>query len=747
MSQRREDKQEVQFTASFYQWLLITLITLSAGFITRHFISKIPLEEQFLRPWISQQPLNIETTPPEIHFSQGFKPIIGLYLKRISFNDPKCLSRSAVINDLLLIIDPLKLLTGKIVLSKVHIEHIDYNEPKGCQLDLASHPITDSVANPTPSSLREKNPKDLLSDDPIDSASVVKKESDPKKKSGGSLDVEKQLWEKRKSLNAKNINWLFSKIDDWIQKKHLSSLKIESLKVSYWHSIVEHTTVKTPVEIRFDDNILIAMKLDQMNYKGRLIPVDKSLLKIILNSERIQIDWLSSVREGKLRLQFLQLNDSQLQSAISLSSDQVPLSAVTGFFGRDHQLNYMWLNCQIDLLAPLNQLNNTFLKVEKCLIDGPYGKIVFADVSSTLSRLEKVKIHVDSLDLDQVIKNKRDLYLSGVIANYGLLNGELIFEQGLFQSTGLFENTEFVFSSRSRRDLQKIKKIPWSLSGSPKEWSLQIKEFDIENGEFDGLIEVSYKNQSQSEMTAKISVNKLLLDEKIYELMLGAKRALMKIYGQLNIKAGDLTQGFFLVATPELETESFIVTQLKINGTYEKEKGSEFKLSSQSGSLKQNSELFDWLKGTTLDKEWNQGPILFQEISAKATLTDRLRWSRGYMRLTDGWQMSSEGERSLSAKLSGWVQWDQPNGQYMKWDYRGSYLKGQWSPLTPWVQEWIETHPDFLKKAKNISFQLASPDSLGEKINEVRKKAVDKVKDALIPKEENKPTPEGDSYD
>ena len=54
--------------------------------------------------------------------------------------------------------------------------------------------------------------------------------------------------------------------------------------------------------------------------------------------------------------------------------------------------------------------------------------------------------------------------------------------------------------------------------------------------------------------------------------------------------------------------------------------------------------------------------------------------------------------------VSGWIQWDIPDKQFLRWDYQGAWEKAKWRPQEAWMRDWLKSNPNFLTDHPSIEF-------------------------------------------
>lgn len=190
--------------------------------------------------------------------------------------------------------------------------------------------------------------------------------------------------------------------------------------------------------------------------------------------------------------------------------------------------------------------------------------------------------------------------------------------------------------------------------------------------------------------------------------MLKSQPAQLRVYGKFEISDGKINEWSALLATPELKSEDYVFKNLKVKGEMKNQKTSRVQVNVSEGVLKKDTAFVSWIRPTHLDKDWQGENIAFRELSTRLNVFEsrKVEWKRGYVRLKNGWQLSSEGHRTPNREVEAWLQWDRPNDRkYLRWNFQGPFFKGRWHPQTAWVLDWLENNPDFLKQHSDISLE------------------------------------------
>lgn len=707
MTQR---KDEVQFRQSLYRFTIVTVLTLFLGLITRQILRVIPLEGASFQAWKEAQYYLIENSPLRIQLSHGFVPIVGLAVDRVTFRDPQCLSRFLQTDDVAFVLDPLKLIQGQVVVSRVLIAHSELHDPKNCQTTEASEDPTQFVKKQSESSSKAQG---SVSTKPSNQETVAVDTSltQPLQEQAKKVDH----WLHRFSQTNPIAGWQ-SAAQKFLAKTPLKRVRVDSFVFIHGNSMADQLVIKTPIDLDLGDDIRLRMAMREITWRGKKIPASDLKLVGSWSDHGLNINLDGKVREGEFKLSFLQEMTDSSRTRFQFDFEKVPFSALTSFWWKTHSLNYLWFNCRGGVESSFVGFLNQPIQIEKCASEGPYGSIHLKNFKGSLEKVEQAEFELRELNLDELLKNKRDLYLSGVVGRYGVLSSQIIWNYPSWQAKGDLKQTEFIFSKQSRREILKMSQIPWSAQGTLQKWSLLTDQWQITEGDFDGELRVDYTDGNPEIWRTQISLHRLVLDDKIYRLMLNAERALLKVYGQLVWSPKGWGDGYFLIATPQLTFPGAKVEQLKLKGDWSRKNGVQLELTSQGGVVESGAEDYQWLLPTTLLNDQKLAAWTFQESSIKAEVKDRLTWRRGYVRFKNQWQLSTEGQRTKEGDIRAWLQWDRPLGPALRWKYQGKNRSGQWVPDNWSAFDWLEANPGYLKNFKSIRFPVDERDSLRENL-------------------------------
>lgn len=691
----RVRKGEIHFRRSLLRFSVLFVIVLVAGVVTRGFLNQIPLEDKIKEIISADSSYAIEFEKPQIQLAQGLMPIIGIMFKRINFEDINCPSRRVMVQDALLVVNPWRLLRGQFRLGWASLEFVEVELPQSCSQE---------VGKSSEATSQEAKTAKNKAKDSTDKASIPN--------------------------SQKELQVFFDSVGTLIDSHFVRYILVDQIKLRHLESVNEQTLISGRLSANISSEVSFDFRVDQITKNQKVIPIQSLELSGELNGERAKIETQASVREGKVGFDFSLNKNGTVQSGLNF--EKVPLSALAAYLLKGQKLNYLWFSCQLSIQGTWEAIQRTPLVAQNCFVDGPYGGIEFSNFKGRLAGLDSLSVRAKEIKLDRVFSDRRNIFLSGVVEKYGVLSGHLKFANDQFELEGALVNTELVFSNNNLREIQKVNRLPFFLKGDLDKWQAIIKDVSLENGQFAGDFRWQM-NQKEERADGKIAIHKLVLDQRIYQLMLNAEPSLLKIYGKLSWVKNQIQEWSAFMVTPQLKSADYRLNNLKVKAAGKADTPSDIEVKIANGMILKKAKAFAWLSPTTLGKVWSVDEIPFKEFSVKLKLfSDKsLIWNRGYLRMMDGWQLSSEGARTPNREISAWLQWDRPDGEYLKWKFIGAFFDGTWETATPWMNQWLTSHPEFLEDNKNIQFTKPETESLGEKLNEVGKKALDKVKSVL----------------
>ncbi len=722
-SARPVRKQDIHFKQSLFRFTLSFILVCVVGLFTRVFLHNYPLKQKLLEKIEVPARYQLKMDDAAFSFRSGFIPVIAVTVNRFDLQEKDCSLRKLGAQNLMLRVDPWGLLFGELKLGRIDLEYLEVTGTENC--DLETEPEEDEI-NSDAKAGPKNSAKASLQEDP---KSTVESGGDGKDKSLLSR-LQKSTG---KILPKEPVSRLFSDIESIAKTAPFRNLVVEEFQVNYQTKGAAPWSVEGEIRLELKKEWVAVLEVDKIRYASRDLSFLKSRWKALLSPDKIHLRTESSVREGDLLAQVRIENDADLSTHVTGRLRRIPLSAVTSAFLGDVEFSYLWANCEFEANGSWQKILQKKVSLGNCQIDGPYGEIQIKEFESTFNRIEKLDMQVRNVVLDKVFENKRDLALSGVFSSYGILSGQLLYVDGDWRGSGFLENSEFIFSNNNLRDIQKVKKIPFEFSRVKKNTQALIGKMELDGGLFEGEIRINQQQDGQT--SGRIAIHKIQLHPRIYKLILNSQPTELRIYGKFNWAPRQLPQWSAMLATEELQSEYYDLKFLKVKGNSQENAEARVKVTISEGVIKPKGPFLDWIEPTYLEANFPEDSIGFTELSTHLTIYDNreVAWNRGYVRLSNGWQLSSEGKRDSSKQVAAWLQWDRPDRKYLRWNYIGSFFNGNWVPETDWVKRWLSENPDFLKDHESVVYASTAKSTLTDKINKAGKKAIERVKEVLQP--------------
>ncbi|MCB0379290.1 MAG: hypothetical protein KDD33_12425, partial [Bdellovibrionales bacterium] len=492
---------------------------------------------------------------------------------------------------------------------------------------------------------------------------------------------------------------------------------------------------------RHAGELLLSVEPKELSLRGKKIPIRSTEVSFRANRDRMELVSQSFVREGKIQIEAQLQREESHQLDFKASVVELPVSTFSFLYSDNLQVGYLWLSCDFHLSSPLLDADKTLIQMgDNCQLNGPYGSARLQSSKVSLEKVEQLQVVFDKINLDQLIKSKRGVFLSGIFSAYGIFSGLLELDPEGWKMEGLLEASEVLFSRNNRREVQPLEKIPMVLIGNKTQWQGKIENVVLSGGEFQGNISGEWNEAS---VKAQVSMHRLLLNKNVYGLMTLSEPFPFSLYGKLELKNKKLQNWGFVLAAAEVKGQGFEFSGLKVEAAQEGEGPAHILWKVPSGSFDGKLSLVNWLKPTTTESEFTPDFFHWKEMSVKFSLdpNKNLQWQRGYLRLANNWQLSTEGQWSADGETQGWLQWDRADKKIWKWSYAGRLLKGQWTPTSEPLKKWLEGHPEYLADHPSIQFEPLEPKNFGGEMKEVGKKIIEKAKSVLPI--EKKPAEEG----
>ncbi len=678
---RSRQKQEIAFRKSLLRFFIIFGVVLFCGLSTRVLIASIPLQEKIASQLDSPEGYELEVNEAYFQFHSGWIPVVAIHVPRIELSDKNCASNSLKIQSFLVVFDFLKMIQGKFEPGRIEVKLLEGSHYQVCEAS-----------------------RETVAKNDIDSPKG-KKKAERKQRS---QEKEGDLFQTEKVQNFYKNLW------PEIKKIPVRKIAIAEVRWNEYIDVNEKLFMAGKFEAKKEQELKIKFAVDQLSYKGADLDSLYTSGRLLVNDEEISLELKNKIREGRFQVKSRLQRKKDWPLSISFDMNRLPVSAFSELLDSDMKLSYLWASCSGRLESPWQKAKEKDWEFGLCELNGPYGEIQIKNWQASFKDQRQFEIEVNKLDLDEIMKEKRDLLFSGVLAEFGILSGQVLLKDKLYKIKGHLENSQILFSNNNLRDVQKLKKLPFEIQGRPKSWKAKINDVELEEGQFTGDIQMELEGEEEK-AKGRIAIHQLLLNDRIYKLMLKSRPAQLRVYGKFEISEGEINEWSALLATPELKSDDYVFKNLKVKGEKRDQDTSQVQVNISEGYLKKETPFLKWVRPTHLDKDWQGENVEFRELSTRLTIFEsrKVEWKRGYARLKNGWQLSSEGQRNRDRQVVAWLQWDRPeDGKYLRWDFKGPFFEGRWHPKTAWVRDWLQEHPQFVEEHADISLEPFSEETL-----------------------------------
>ena len=472
----RRDKQDIQFRRSLFRFTCAFVFVLLCGLITRVLVAQIPLSEKLNQALDKSEIQNITFYKPAIVFSWGWMPAIALELNRVDWQNQNCASQKVSVQNALVVLDIGQLVLGEFIPGTVNIEFVDGVYSSRC----------DSFVGPV-----NENPQ----------IKAANPESKPKQ----TLKVSKHQ-EKFKEVFEKSLPKL--------SNLKLNRLIVDKFRFHLMQDITNEYTVEGSGVFKINKELDADLNFYNFFYKKQKLDFLDLNLNLLANSEKIELNLETEVREGLVVFNSQIENKESYPFSIDLNISKMPISPLAQLFSQEVPLKYLWLTCQLGLKSNFNKISEDKFKTDKCQLNGPYGEAIVSNVDMTAEKLNAFEVEFNKLQLDKIFKEKRDVYFSGVFANYGNLSAKYSYKQNSYKLDGILNNSEFIFSNNNLRKIQKVNSLPFSFEGDKQSWKVSLSKIQLDQGQFIGDLVVQKAKKSDVAF-GKVSFHKLRFNPQI----------------------------------------------------------------------------------------------------------------------------------------------------------------------------------------------------------------------------------------
>jgi hypothetical protein len=431
-----------------------------------------------------------------------------------------------------------------------------------------------------------------------------------------------------------------------------------------------------------------------------------------LNEQKIQLEISTQVSEGSVQLHSVltPAPHSPLVEA-NIVVRQLPVSAFTNYLSRANLLpanaqpRFVWLSLAGELKGRLDELKQLPIEMKDILLDGEFGQATVAHlVRNSDSSLSSFNVELNRINVQKALELFSVKGPDGVLSHFGAFTGELNFKSSKnFRLKGDLENASLRFSRHGSRIDQKINKLNINLELEDGHWNGQISDVDLENGDFDGDIQLRFDRAfDQGEIS--LAIENIELDPKVQKTMFSGLISEMKISGKLFVSK------FFIDAWQgESEIKSFESADFNFKFAKLDSQFKSHQLNIQAkvteGEYRYSPKLRNWIKQIFLDFEDQKDHFIFTNFKADLTqIENQWVWSRLKASLLDGQvQVSSRGELDDHDQVHADLNFDFPKAKKCTWKWDGPIDEPVFRASSSNLKFLIDKNADFKSLGLNLS--------------------------------------------
>lgn len=375
--------------------------------------------------------------------------------------------------------------------------------------------------------------------------------------------------------NRQLISQIFSDVTDL--RERLKGLQIRramvtSIDDSSWHLIV------SDLSLRYKDRLVANGNIEfEKNLAGGKI---EHALNLHAEADRDELWWTVKVpwKEGVI----IWVGDANhVHNKISQKIDikQLPLKDVlielqTLLNGpKGGSPKFIWMSCHLTQDGPFNEFDKLPLVIGDCKVDGE-GERITVNAGQEIFYWESVPLHHPlSFEVDHVsLQTLLDLFgsqgLPSVLPKPGLWTGEVKFENPkLWEMKGTLEGAEVVFSHRSVRGKQIVRKLTTHIRAETTKVIAELTDVQLSEGTAKGKIDFqldpTFKNG-----TYKVDLNSFSLSPSIQSMMTGGRVAPMEITGKGEFENGKIVHWKGQARIPNFTGEGWQLANAQVDSEY-----------------------------------------------------------------------------------------------------------------------------------------------------------------------------------
>ena len=187
-------------------------------------------------------------------------------------------------------------------------------------------------------------------------------------------------------------------------------------------------------------------------------------------------------------------------------------------------------------------------------------------------KMSPIKAKISKWNLSEVFKNLNWPELNRSINNFGLLSGEIAYNNGKFSSNGILSDVTLIFSNKGRQALHKVNKVAYDITSDKENTQLKLNQLVMEDTPVEGNINFNWSNVPNShefkeQFLALGSFKKINLSPSVVKLFVEddlKNESKVSVDLKINVSHGDYKG---LVHLDDLETQKYILKDLSMETT------------------------------------------------------------------------------------------------------------------------------------------------------------------------------------
>jgi hypothetical protein len=655
----------VEVSKAFKRFLILLLISIAAGKLFRAAVQDV-LDNRWSYFSRSLKEKGIYASSPQIVFSRFGVPTVGAVIESLTYETQvKCFEYKISAEQLFL---PLRI-------SKLFLFKVEFGTLRIDKTRFSFRESTDCDSNEAFSqTLGEKN-----SESPFQEVEALK------------IDNEIQS----------SVAWLDS-LSKWFVVHHarLGRMPIRSFYLQTVEVFGENLKEKKvsgvgsmTVDLNKDVQAQLVFEKLVLGKTSRSVTTEFRA-QVEANEQKIQLrgDW--AYYEGHLTADFQFDRDENVR--LDLRSTDLPLSVLNRWFDTPWTFQFLWFHCGLQITTTKKNWSQAPWNLEGCLITGPYGAVSFeGEKTNSLKQFDHLQINFKDIQMDRVLNGKDQFPLSGIVKDYGVVNGQMDVRQNTIEGQWSLKDTSVIFSKKNKRHLQAIDQLKGRFEYKKGIAVIELDSAQIKKGIFEGLVRFvydKYKNLIQS--TSQI--RKLNFSPEIQELLLGGAISPISLEGDLVMEGQAPIRQGQLKAKAESFSSLNVSAQNLIGLLGWQDSAPQLALSAEKITVEKGDN-HHWIFASLLHESVSLRRIDFQQVYAKMVKADSqktLMIEKATALVPGVGRFAMKGKASWE-EGQGQAQWQFSKGSSLDWEWTYRGQEATWIPQNKEMRDWLLSHEDW----------------------------------------------------